>query len=73
MIVETETAPVINDNINVIKVGKFQELLDVRDNLKLPIKYYVVNKHQKCYFFISHEEELYLLTIKEVDLEEGNK
>ena len=73
LIVETETAPVINDNINVIKVDKFQELLDVRDNLKLPIKYYVVNKHQKCYFFISHEEELYLLTIKEVDLEEGNK
>ena len=73
LIVETETAPVINDDINVIKVKKFQELLDVRDNLKLPIKYYIVNEHQKCYFFISHEKELYLLVIKEVDLEGDNK
>jgi len=72
LIVETTTAPVINDDIDVVKVNKFQELLDVRDNLKLPIKYYVVNKHQKCYFFISYEKELYLLTIKEVDLEEDN-
>ncbi|MBQ6323992.1 MAG: hypothetical protein IJI22_04070 [Bacilli bacterium] len=73
LIVETETAPLINDNTNVIKVSKFQELLDVRDNLKLPIKYYIVNEHQKCDFFISHEEELYLLTIKEVDLENDKK
>lgn len=68
LIIETTSAPLIN-NHNIIKINKFQELLDARDNLKLPIKYYQVAKHQKCYFYISHENEIYLLTIKAVDLE----
>ena len=69
LIVETTTGPNTQDK-NIIKINKFNELLDVRDNLKLPIKYFVVNKHQKCQFYIDHEEELYVLTIKEVDIEE---
>ena len=68
LIIETTTAPPIN-NRDIIKINKFQELLDARDNLKLPIKYYQVAKHQKCYFYISHENEIYLHTIKAVDLE----
>ena len=71
LIVETTTGPNMQDK-NIIKVNKFNELLDVRDNLKLPIKYYVVSKHQKCEFYIDHEEELYILTIKEVDIEKND-
>ena len=70
LIVETSTVPSFEQN-KVIKVERFQELLDVRDNLKLPIKYYVINKHQKSYFYISHDEEVYLLTVKAVDVENG--
>ena len=70
LIVETTTGPNTQDK-NIIKVSKFNELLDVRDNLKLPIKYFVISKHQKCQFYIDHEEEIYILTIKEVDIEEN--
>ena len=69
LIIETSTPPRIEES-RVINVSKFEELLDARDNLKLPIKYYVVTRHQKGYFYISHNEELYLLTIKKIDLEE---
>lgn len=69
LIIETTSAPLLKDH-NIIKINKFQELLDARDNLKLPIKYYVVAKHQKCYFYITHNDEIYLLTIKAIDMEE---
>lgn len=69
LIVENGTGPNLND-CKVIKISKFEELLDVRDNLKLPIMYYVVTKHTKCCFYIKHNDDLYLLTIKAVDLEQ---
>lgn len=59
------------DEYKVIKVERFEELLDVRDNLKLPIMYYNVSVHQKCHFYIRHEDTIYLLTIKAIDLEEN--
>lgn len=68
LIVETSTQPLF-DNKEIIKVEKFQELLDVRDNLKLPITFYSITKHQKCYFYISAGDRVYLHTIKAVDLE----
>lgn len=68
LIVETSTCPVISGN-NVIRVDKFQELIDVRDNLKVPIMYYVVHKHHKCYFYITYGNKVYLNVIKQVDLE----
>ncbi len=72
LIVETTTPPNMNAN-NIVKVHSFTELLDVRDNLSLPIKYYEINKHQKCNFYINYGEELYLLVLKAVDLEESEK
>lgn len=72
LIVNTTTPPNMINN-NIVKVNSFEELLDVRDNLGLPIKYYVINKHQKCNFYINHNDELYLLVLKAVDLEENNK
>ena len=72
LIVETKTAPDLN-NEKITHVDTFDELLDVRDNLNLPIKYYEIHKHQKCNFYINHNDEIYLLTIKAVDLEESKK
>lgn len=69
LIIETSSAPRIEDS-KVINVSKFEELLDARDNLKLPIKYYVVTGHQKGYFYITHNDELYLFKVKKIDLEE---
>ncbi len=56
------------DDYQIIKVNKFEELLDVRDNLKLPINYYVVAPHQKAEFYII-STNVYMYTVKEVDLE----
>lgn len=69
MIVETSYLPNFSEN-NIIKIPNFNELLDVRDNLKLPIMYYNVTKHHKCHFFIKKDRDIYLTTIKDVDLEE---
>lgn len=66
LIVETTNMPDINQ-FEVIKISKFTELLDVRDNLKLPIMYYVVAKHHKSYFYIKKDNDIYLLTVKETD------
>ena len=66
LIVETVSQPSL-ENKNVVKILKFQELLDVRDNLKLPIKYCVIKNHQECCFYISHEEEVYLYRVKNND------
>jgi len=72
LIVETSTCPVINGD-NVIEIDRFQELLDVRDNLKLPIMYYVVNKHNKCYFYITHNNKTYLNIVKAIDLQKNKQ
>ena len=54
---------------NVIKIKNFNELLDVRDNLKEPILYCNIIKHEKGVFYIKNNEDVYLLTIKNIDLE----
>lgn len=72
LIVETTTNPKL-DKHSIIKVKKFEELLDVRDNIKLPIMYYSVTEHQKCYFYIKFHREVYLYVVKAVDLEENNE
>ena len=64
LIVNTSTKPSATGK-KITKIDSFNELLDVRDNLKLPIKYYVVKEHKKCEFYINHDAELYLLTITE--------
>lgn len=49
---------------NIIQLTKFEELLDVRDNLKLPIMYYCIEEHEKCHFYIKTDKDLYLVTIE---------
>lgn len=67
LIVETSTPPVLK-NKEVVDIQKFQELLDVRDNLRLPIKYYVVEKHKMCNFYINHDDEIYIYVVKADDI-----
>ena len=68
LIAETSHCPNFSD-YNLIEISSFDELLDVRDNLKVPIMYYIVAKHIKSYFYIIDNNNLYLVTIKAVDLE----
>ena len=69
LIVESRTIIDFN-NYEVIKVNNFEELLDVRDNLKLPINYYVIVPHQKAYFYII-STNIYLYIVKDIDLEKN--
>ena len=69
LVAETKSLPSF-DKYNVMKINSFSELLDVRDNLKLPIMYYNVTTHQKAYFYIVYEDNLYLYTVKSADLSE---
>ncbi len=73
LIVETTTPPNTSDESYLTKVKNFDELLDVRDNLGLPIKYYVITKHEKCNFYINHGNEVYLLIVKSADFEKPKK
>ena len=70
LIVNVKTSPNF-ENYNVIKVESFDELLDVRDNVKEPIKYYVIIEHQKCEFFITNNNDLYLYVVKAIDIEKN--
>jgi len=68
LIVETDNTDIFEGK-HIIKIRKLQELLDARDNLKLPIMYHELVKHQKCYFYIKQNDTIYLLTLKATDIE----
>lgn len=72
LIVETVTAP-NESGKNIIEIDSFEELLDVRDNLGLPIKHYIVDEKHESNFYIDHSEELYLVVLKSTDFEEKHK
>ena len=69
LIVNTKTGPIIKEDDKVIIVDDFQELLDVRDNLKEPIMYYNIVNHQKCMFYINGNNVIYEYKLKAIDLE----
>lgn len=71
LIVETTTG-VKQEDGHIMNVLTFEELLDVRDNLKLPIMYYNIVAHQKCCFYVKHNDDIYLLKVKAVDMELAN-
>ena len=72
LIIETHSEPDLEKK-KIIKVKKFEELLDVRDNLKKPIIYYSIVKHHKAYFFVEHYTNCYLYILKSSDIEESNE
>lgn len=62
LIVESPT--VINtDDFNVIVVQNFEELLDVHDNLKLPIIFNEIIKKRESWLYIKNEGDLYLFVL----------
>ena len=68
LIVETVTEPIL-ENKNIIEILKFKELLDVRDNLKVTINYYCIEKHIKGILYIKSENDVYVLNIDNDSLE----
>ena len=59
-------------NYNIIEVRRFNELLDVRDNIKMPINYYNIVEHEKGVFFIKNDNDIYLLLLKNENLKNKN-
>lgn len=50
-------------------INSFYELLDVRDSLNKVIMFYEITKHQKAIFYLVDGNELYVYTLKAVDIE----
>ena len=72
LIVDVETQPDFTE-YKTTKISKFNELLDVRNSYKDPIRFFEVAPHNKCYFYIIHKNEIFLYTLKNVDLEKKKK
>ena len=53
----------------IIRVNTFKELLKAQKKTKQKIFYHVINEHHKCEFYVVNDTEMFILTIKEVDLE----
>ena len=68
IIVDVETMPDFTE-YNVTKISKFNELIDVRNSYKDPIRFFEVTPHTKCHFYIIHKNEIFLYTLKDVDLD----
>ena len=68
IIVDISTQPDLT-NYKIIKINDFDELLDVRNSYKEPIRFYEITPHIKSQFLIIHNNEVFLYTLKEVDLE----
>ena len=71
LIVETKNLVDLN-KYNIIKVSEFTELLDVRDNLKIPINYYCFEKHIKGLFYIKSDDDVYALFVSSELLDKDN-
>ena len=72
LIVETSTFPDEKD-YNVLLINSFNELVDVRDNLRSPIMFYTVKDHKTSKFYILNDNNLYLYTVNSKDINGGDK
>ena len=66
LIINIKNKPDIS-GYNVIEVEKFEELIDVRENVSQPINYYIITPHQKCEFFVINDINIYVYVIKASD------
>ena len=62
LIVETNS-PFNSKSYNIIRVKNFNELLDARDNLKLPIIYLNTIPHHEGLLYIINDKNIYLLQV----------
>lgn len=68
IIVNVKT-PHNKNNYEIIRVNNFQELIDVRDNTKEHINYYVSEEHKKCEFYVTNDKDLYLYEVNAIDFD----
>ena len=68
LIVETDSE-LKTRGYNIIEIKNFTELLDARDNLNLPILYLNTIPHEEGIFYILSNNDIYLFTIKNSDLD----
>ena len=71
LIVETATFP-NEKEYNILLINSFNELLDVRDNLRSPIMFYNVKDHKMSIFYILNDNNLYLYTVTSKDINGGD-
>ena len=72
LIVETATFP-NEKNYNILLINNFNELVDVRDNLRSPIMFYNVKDHIKSKFYILNDSNLYLYIVNSEDINGGDR
>ncbi len=70
LIVETTTYPELSSSKDIVSIEVFQELIDVHDNLNLPIMYCSIDSCRKAYFYIDSESKIYLHVVRASDFEE---
>lgn len=71
-IVKTKKLP-DTDELKLIEVESFEELLDARENLEKPILYTEIHPGQKCCFMILNQKEVFKFILKASDLEKDEK
>lgn len=71
-IVKTRKMPDVDD-LKVIEVESFEELLDARENLERPILHIDVHPGQKSCFLIINQKEVFKFILKASDLEKEEK
>lgn len=72
-IVETQYMPNLED-YEVLEVSKFEELLDVRDTLRVPIIYTPIkDKEKESCFYIKHENSIFIYYVKSTSLAKVRK
>jgi len=69
LIVETSTQPNYEGK-EIITINRIEELLDARDNLKMPVIYFNYRKKRKCTFHVEKEGIVYLMTVNEANFKE---
>ena len=52
-----------------VVIDDFDELLDLKDNVKEPIRFIEIAPHNKSYFFIKHNDEVFIYTLKNISRE----
>ena len=67
-IVNVSILPDENEYKKVV-IKEFDELLDLRENTKEPIRYIEIAPRNKSYFFIKHNEEVFIYTLKNISKE----
>lgn len=71
LIVETATFP-NEKEYNVLLINNFNELVDVRDNLRSPIMFYNAKDHEMSMFYILNDNNLYLYIVTSKDIDGGD-